>query len=466
MLKCRMAPHPVSTPDESREISFKEAFWVWARIGVLSFGGPAGQIALMHRELVEERRWISDGRFLHALNYCMLLPGPEAQQLATYIGWLLHRTWGGLVAGGLFVLPGFLMILALSIIYGAYGNVLWVSATFFGLKAAVLAVVVEAVVRISKRALRNAAMVSLAAAAFVAIYFFEVPFPAIVLGAGLLGLAAERLAPRLIPESLVRRGETSAGYVVDRMIAEGKLAHIGTRATRTIAVTLAWLGIWAAPTVLCLVLLGPDHVFTQVGLFFSKASVVTFGGAYSVLAYIAQQAVEVYAWVTPGEMLDGLALAETTPGPLIMVVQFVGYLAAFRFESALSPTTSAVIGSVITTWVTFAPCFLWIFAGAPYIERLIGNRWLNAALSCITAAVVGVILNLSVWFAVHVLFERVDEVRFGPVRTLIPELGSVSVVSVLIAAGSALALLRFHQGIGRTLLAAAAAGLAWRLALV
>lgn len=420
----------------------------------------------MHRELVEQRRWISDGRFLHALNYCMLLPGPEAQQLAAYIGWLLHRTAGGLIAGALFVLPGFITILALSIIYTTYGNVVWVSAIFFGLKPAVLAVVIEAVVRISKRALRNAVMIGVASVAFGAIYFLEVPFPAIILAAGLFGLAAARFAPNLIPAALARRGEANSEYVVDHLISEGKLRHIEPRTGRTIAVALVGLVIWVAPIMICLALLGPDHVFTQLGTFFSKAAIVTFGGAYSVLTYIAQQAVEVYAWVTPGEMLDGLALAETTPGPLIMVVQFVGYLAAFRFDSALSPTAAAVIGSVITTWVTFAPCFVWIFVGAPYIERLIGNRWLNAALSCITAAVVGVILNLSVWFAVHALFTRVDETHVGLLRILTPDLNSVSVVSVVIAGASSLALLRFHIGMGRTLAAAAVTGLIWHLVIL
>jgi chromate transporter len=445
-------------------VSLREATRVWARIGLLSFGGPAGQIALMHRELVDERKWISDGRFLHALNYCMLLPGPEAQQLATYIGWLLHRTWGGLIAGGLFVLPGFVTILALSYVYASFGQVPVISAIFFGLKAAVLAVVLEAVVRIGKRALKTRTMIALAASAFVAIHFLQVPFPLIVLAAGMFGLVVQHLRPKLLPAATIHGGETEQDYLIDRLITDGKLSHIAPQTIQTILIAIAWAVIWVLPIVLCLALVGPDHVFTQLSLFFSKAAVVTFGGAYSVLAYIAQQAVEVFGWMTPGEMLDGLALAETTPGPLIMVVQFVGYLAAFRFDGALNPVTAAVLGSVITTWVTFAPCFLWIFVGAPYIEALIGNRWLHAALSSITAAVVGVVLNLSIWFAVHALFADVAEADWGPVHFLVPSLQSVSIPSLVIALGSMAALLRFHVGVAKTLAVAAAAGVMWKLA--
>ncbi|MGE4064648.1 MAG: chromate efflux transporter [Rhodospirillaceae bacterium] len=446
-------------------VSFAEAIRVWARIGILSFGGPAGQIALMHRELVEQRRWISDGRFLHALNYCMLLPGPEAQQLATYIGWLMHRTAGGLVAGLLFVLPGFVTILALSAVYVAFGNVPWLGAVFFGLKAAVLAIVIEALVRIGKRALRNGVMIALAGAAFVAIYFLKAPFPLIVAAAAAFGLIAQRFAPNLIPAPLLRRGEAGEGYLVDRLISESRLPHIAPDTGRTIVTGLLWLSIWVLPIALTSIAFGPGHFFTRLGVFFSKAAIVTFGGAYSVLAYVAQQVVEVYGWVTAGEMLDGLALAETTPGPLIMVVQFVGYLASTRFEGALGPLAAGVTGSIITTWVTFAPCFLWIFVGAPYIETLIGNRWLNAALSSITAAVVGVILNLSVWFAVHTLFRNVREVDDGLFRFSAPEFLSIDPVSLLIALGSALALLRFHVGVTKVLAAAAAVGLVWRFLL-
>lgn len=417
----------------------------------------------MHRELVDQRRWISDGRFLHALNYCMLLPGPEAQQLATYIGWLMHRNLGGLIAGGLFVLPGFVTILVLSAVYASFGQVPWVTAVFFGLKAAVLAIVLEALIRIGKRALRNGVMVALAAAAFVGIHFLEIPFPAIIAAAAVFGMLAERLFPRMMPEPLLRIGEIDRTYYIDRCIAEKKFEHIGPRATHSLRTATIWLVIWIVPIAASLLLLGPQHVFTQIGTFFSKAAVVTFGGAYSVLAYIAQQAVDVFGWVTPGEMLDGLALAETTPGPLIMVVQFVGYLAAFREAGTLDPVMAAIIGSVITTWVTFAPCFLWIFVGAPYIETLIGNRWLHASLSCITAAVVGVVLNLSIWFAVHALFGEVAEADWGPVHLLLPTLQSLSIPSLVIAVASMAALLRFHVGVAKTLAVAAITGALWKL---
>ena len=462
-----LEPQHLQTPsiaDRPPPISLGEATRVWARIGLLSFGGPAGQIALMHRELVEDRKWISDARFLHALNYCMLLPGPEAQQLATYIGWLLHRTWGGLIAGGLFVLPGFATILALSFLYGSYGHIPIISAIFFGLKAAVLAVVLEAVIRIGKRAIKTRMMLVIAVIAFISIHFFHAPFPAIVAAAAAAGLVGQRFFPRYLPSATSRGGAMAETYLVDHLITSGKLTHIAPQAGRTMIVGLAWSVIWALPIVLCLAFFGPEHVFTQLGTFFSKAAVVTFGGAYSVLAYIAQQAVDVFGWVSPGEMLDGLALAETTPGPLIMVVQFVGYLAAFRFDGGLSPVTSAVIGSIITTWVTFAPCFLWIFVGAPYIETLIGNRWLHASLSCITAAVVGVVLNLSIWFAVHALFAQVDEVTRGPIHLLVPSFQTISVPSLIIAIGSMLALLKFHIGVAKTLAIAATVGAIWKMA--
>ncbi len=441
----------------------RDATAVWARIGLLSFGGPAGQIALMHKELVEERRWISEGRFLHALNYCMLLPGPEAQQLAVYIGWLLHRTAGGLVAGLLFVFPGFITILALSILYASLGNTPWVSAVFYGIKAAILSVVVEAVLRIGKRALKNRVMVSLAIIAFFAIHFLGVPFPLIIVVSGLFGFAAHALSPDLLPAPALKDAKEDDGFIVDRLIRAGELQHITPNTRRSVITLLIWLIIWFAPVAASAVIFGPQNVFTALGLFFSKAAAVTFGGAYSVLAYVAQQAVDTYHWLQPGEMLDGLALAETTPGPLIMVLQFVGYLAAYRAETPLSPVTAGVIGSMLTTWVTFAPCFLWIFAGAPYIEKLHGNRKLHAILSCITAAVVGVILNLSIWLTIHVLFARVDEMHIGPIRLLIPEISTLDVPSLLIAAASMVALLRFHTGLAKTLFVAAVAGIAWKM---
>ena len=446
-------------------ISLSEATRVWARIGLYSFGGPAAQIALMHRELVEERRWLSEGRFLHALNYCMLLPGPEAQQLATYIGWLMHRTAGGLIAGLLFVLPGFVTILALSMLYAAYGQVALVGAIFYGIKAAILAVVIEAVVRIGKRALRNDVMIAIAAVAFVAIFAFQVPFPLIVLSALAFGLAAHAFADRLLPPPAMRDADMSTAFVIDRLIDERRLPHIVPRAGRTLLTVLFGLALWLIPVAAVAAVFGPQHIFTQLGVFFGKAAMVTFGGAYAVLAYVAQQAVDVFGWLKPGEMIDGLALAESTPGPLIMVVQFVGYLAAFRLDTALSPMTAGFIGSLMTTWVTFAPCFIWIFAGAPYIEALHGNRWLHAALSCVTAAVVGVILNLSVWFAIHVLFAQVDEFVIGAARILAPAWATLDPVSAIIAVASMIALLRFHVGLGRTLSMAALAGFVWKMVL-
>jgi chromate transporter len=442
-------------------VSFGEAVHVWVRVAANSFGGPAGQIAVMHRILVDEKRWISEGRFLHALNYCMLLPGPEAQQLATYIGWLLHGTRGGLVAGGLFVLPGFLSILALSVLYVTYQDLPVVTGLFFGLKAAVLAVVVEAVVRIGRRVLKNALMVCVAATAFAAIFLFEVPFPAVVVGAGVLGLVGDRFRPDLF-EIVEVRGPVAGAGLLDDVFDQATPVQPSLGVTlRTVA---TWLAIWLVPVGLLVGVLGPDHTMSRLGTFFSTVATVTFGGAYSVLAYVAQQAVEQHGWLAPGEMLDGLGMAETTPGPLIQVVQFVGFLAAWRDPGALSPLAAGVLGAVLTTWVTFAPCFLWIFAGAPYIEWLWGNRRLTAALSTITAAVVGVVLNLAVWFAVHVAFGEVSE-REGPLgaRLLVPVWATVDPMVVLIALGTMVALLRFHTGMLRTLFGAAAVGVVWEL---
>jgi chromate transporter len=373
--------------------SFAEAFRFWLKLGFISFGGPSGQIAMMHSELVERRKWIDEPRFLHALNFCMLLPGPEAQQLAIYIGWLLHKIRGGIVAGALFVLPSIFILWTLSYIYVAYGNVRWVAAIFYGLKPAVLAIVAAAVIRIGRRALRNAAMWLIAAAAFVAIYFFHVPFPAIVISAGALGLFAGKFSSRLIPAA-VEHHATSA-------IVSHDEAPTVARALRICAVCLS---LWWAPVVLAGLLLGDRHTIFREGIFFSKAALVTFGGAYAVLPYVSQQAVENYHWLAPGQMLDGLGLAETTPGPLIMVLQFVGFLGAWNHPGNLPPLMSATLGALITTWVTFVPCFLWIFLGAPYVEKLRGHESLTAALSAVTAAVVGVILNLAIWFGLHVIF--------------------------------------------------------------
>jgi len=391
-------------PPERHGVSFREAFWVWVRVAAYSFGGPAGQIAVMQRILVDEKRWFSQNRFLHAMNYTMLLPGPEAQQLATYGGWMLHGWRGGLLAGGLFVLPGFLAILALSILYAGFQDVTVVEALFFGLKPAVMAIVVEAVIRIGGRALKTAAMVVIAAGAFMAIFVFGVPFP-IIIGVAALTAFLGRMVGKdqfvVIEAPGGARGGGSRSVFHDDAAASRRPPLL-----RTVRTAFLWLGIWWVPVAALFVALGPDHIFVQEGIFFSKVAVVTFGGAYAVLAYIAQQAVELYGWLAPGEMLDGLGMAETTPGPLIQVVQFVGFMGAYRNAGALDPFAAGLVGSVITTWVTFAPCFLWIFVGAPYIEYLRGREALTAALSGVTAAVVGVVLNLALWFGIHTFFRE------------------------------------------------------------
>jgi len=445
------------------KVSLDEAVRLWAKIGLLSFGGPAGQIALMHKELVERRAWIDEERFLHALNYCMLLPGPEAQQLATYIGWLMHKTRGGLIAGSLFVLPGCLAMLGLSMLYAGFRELPTVAAIFFGLKAAVLAIVVEAVHRIGKRALKTRLMVVVAALAFVAIFCFEVPFPIVVLAAGTFGFMGSKLRPAAFPEPAKMNIEGTRETVIDRMARANELEHTKPSAGRSLRVLLAFGVLWAAPVLALLAVFGPTSVFVQEGVFFSQAAVVTFGGAYAVLAYIAQQAVETYAWLEPGEMLDGLGLAETTPGPLILVVQFVGFLGAYRHPGTLSPMLAGILGAGVTVWVTFVPCFLWILLGAPYIEALRGHRSLHAALSAITAAVVGVILNLSLWFGLHVVFREVAESHLGPLRLWIPNVASVDPAAGILATLAMLAMFRFEWGLPKTLALSALLGAAWKL---
>jgi chromate transporter len=496
----------------SHGVSFGEGVRTWLRIGLNSFGGPAGQIAMMHRVCVEEKRWVSEERFLHALNYCMLLPGPEAQQLAVYIGWLLHGTAGGLVAGTLFVLPGVVSILALSILYAGWGAVTLVSGLFFGLKAAVLAVVIEAGLRIGRRALRNRTMVGLAALAFVLIFFLGVPFPAIVLGAGLVGLLGARIAPQAFaaqshrgpagagapsggtsapaapaahaapathaahaaPAALATHGASplhgarAAGEAVphrrvDEWMDDNVPEHTRPSAARAVRVLVTCLLLWLGPVIGLALLRGPDDTYAQIGSFFSRAAVVTFGGAYAVLPYVAQQAVERFGWLTPGEMLQGLGLAETTPGPLIMVVQFVGFLAAFRDPGSLPPMLAGTLGGLLTTWVTFVPCFLWIFLGAPWIEALRGQRALSSALGAITAAVVGVVLNLAVWFAVHVLFAVVETRHAGPLSLLVPVPSSLDVPALVLSVFAVLALFRWKLGMLKTLGLCAAAGAVWTL---
>ena len=449
----------VVAPPKDHGIPFSEAVRVWARIAALSFGGPVGQIAVMHRILVEEKRWIGEERFLHALNYCMLLPGPEAQQLAAYIGWLLHKTKGGLVAGALFVLPGFLSILALSYLYVLLGHAPVIAGLFFGLKAAVLAVVIQAVVRVGSRALKNSVMRGIAAAAFIAIFFFDAPFPLIILTAGIIGYIGGRSG---IAAFKGGGGHGPAGGDVihdrDTALGEGLPDHARPNLVWSLKISAVFLFLWLAPVVALLALLGPDNVFTHIATFFSQMAVVTFGGAYAVLAYVAQQAVNTYGWLRPGEMLDGLGLAETTPGPLIMVTQFVGFLAAFRQATGLPPLVAATLGAALTTWVTFMPCFLWIFAGAPFVERLRGNRALSAALGAITAAVVGVILNLALWFAIHTLFRDVREIRFAGLIFEAPMVASLYIPALVLAAAAAIAVFRFKVGMIPTLAATSAAG--------
>jgi chromate transporter len=442
--------------------SFAKAARVWAKIGWLSFGGPAGQIALMHRELVEARRWISESRFMHALSYCMLLPGPEAQQLAIYIGWLMHRTAGGTVAGVLFVVPGIVVILVLSWLYALYGQVPAIAAVFFGLKAAVLAIVIEAVFRIGRRALKNPLMLVLAFVAFTAIFFLKVPFPLIILGAALCGAVAHRFLPQFFIAEEKKYDDNDERYIIDGLIKRQELAHIKPSTPRAVATLSICLALWFAPVVGVAMWWGSDSVLAQEGAFFSWAAVVTFGGAYAVLAYVAQQVVEKFAWVTAGQMMDGLALAETTPGPLIMVVQFVAFLAAFQHPGSLSPVLAGVMGSLLTTWVTFVPCFLWIFLGAPYIEALRSHRLLRAALTAITAAVVGVILNLSVWFALHTIFGKVDERHYGVIHLQVPDWGTIDVGAAALSSAALIAMLLFRAPIGWTLGGCAVLGGAYR----
>ncbi|MDB5573255.1 MAG: chromate transporter [Tardiphaga sp.] len=452
-----------TTMAPSHGISFGAAFRVWLRISLLSFGGPAGQIAVMHRILVDEKNWISESRFLHALNYCMLLPGPEAQQLATYIGWLLHRTVGGIVAGGLFILPGVISIMALSYVYAAYGNVGLVAAVFFGLKAAVLAIVIQAVVRVGKRALRNTAMLSLAGVAFTAIFFFNVPFPIIILAAGGIGYLGARAGR---PEFAGGGGHNGARSTaaVDSLLSDTLPDHVRPSVGRALRVSAVWLALWLAPVIALLVVYGEANVFSQIAVFFSKMAMVTFGGAYAVLAYVAQQAVEHYHWVQPREMLDGLGMAETTPGPLVMVLQFVGFMAAFRDPGSLSPMVAGTLGGLLATWVTFTPCFLWIFLGAPFIEVMKGNKALAGALSAITAAVVGVILNLSIWFAIHTVFRDVLPIRGFGLSFEMPILASVDPAALVLSLAAATAIFRFNLGMLTVLAGSSVAGLLLRVA--
>ncbi|KIX16547.1 chromate transporter [Paracoccus sp. 228] len=442
-----------------------QAARIWARIGLLSFGGPAGQIALMHRILVEENRWLGERRFLHALNYCMLLPGPEAMQLAVYIGWLMHRTLGGIIAGLLFVVPGMVAIMALSWIYAIWGDTGALEGLFFGLKAAVLAIVVQAVIRIGSRALRNGVMIGIAAASFVAIFAFGVPFPVIVLGAALAGFLGAQAGLAAFRGG---GGHGAAGGApvadADTLLGDGTPDHTRVSAGWAARISAVFLGLWLLPVAALFLALGPKDVFAQIAGFFSVMAVVTFGGAYAVLAYVAQQAVETYGWLAPGEMLDGLGMAETTPGPLIMVTQFVGFMGALREAGGLPPLLAGTLGGLLTTWVTFLPCFLWIFLGAPFIERLRDNHALTAALTAVTAAVVGVILNLALWFGLHVLFDRLRPVAAMGLDLDLPVWRTLDPAAMVLILAAMIAVFRLRAGTVPVLAGCALAGLALHLA--
>jgi chromate transporter len=431
------APHEGAA---TRAPTFVQALGVWARIGLISFGGPAGQIALMHRVLVEERKWIDERSYLQALNFCMLLPGPEAMQLATYVGWRMHGTIGGLAAGLLFVLHGALVIGLLAALSAMFGTLPLAAALLIGIKAAVLAIVVEALIRIARRGLTATDHRWLAALAFIAIFFFGVPFPLIVLAAALYGFA------------------TGSG-LADQTVARSMPAISLTGTLRT---ALLWLAIWLVPLTAVAMLFESTHVVSQLGLLFSKLAVVTFGGAYAVLAYVAQDAVQHYGWLAPGEMVDALGFAETTPGPLILVTEFVGFLAAYRHGSG-PPLLMGSLGALVTLWATFAPCFLWIFVGAPYIERINAEPRLRAALAAVTAAVVGVILNLTVWFALNVLFHENTTTWLGPLRLYVPSPSSVDPVALVLSGAAFVLLFKLHQGIMTTLAICGALGVAWHL---
>ena len=425
------------TSHQTSHPTFREAFRFWLKLGFISFGGPAGQIAIMQTELVEKKKWISQSRFLHALNYCMLLPGPEAQQLAIYIGWLLHKTWGGIVAGSFFVIPSIFVLWALSYVYAAFGNVPWIAAIFYGLKPVVMAIVIAAVIRIGKRALRNEVMWAIAVAAFISIFFFKVPFPMIILAAAVIGLIGGRLWSAKFDVLSSNVGNESS--VLDDRDAAPE--HARPSVARALRVLMVCLVLWWLPIVLVAILFGTNNTIFREGIFFSKAAVVTFGGAYAVLPYVAQRAVEHFGWLKTGQMMDGLGLAETTPGPLIMVLQFVGFMGGWTHPGNLQPAVAATIGAFLTTWVTFTPCFLWVFLGGPHIEQLRSNKTITLALSTITAAVVGVVLNLAIWFGLHVFHPQPDVIDWFAVllsgTALLALLRwKISVVAVIIGGGT------------------------------
>lgn len=439
-------------------ISLAQSTSVWIKIGLTSFGGPAGQIALMHQELVEKRRWISEERFLSALNFCMLLPGPEAQQLSVYLGWLMHKTIGGLTAGLLFILPGFLCILLLSIAYVLWGNSHLLIAIFFGLKAAVLAIVIQAIVRIAKKTLHNALFIWIAALSFFALYFLDIAFPLIIMVSAIVGMLAHRFLPQYFygPAKAIR--PESHPQPIEYLIDHETLEHTQPSAARSIKVLLIWLLIWAIPVIAVFLTFGAESVLAKQAVFFSNTAIFSFGGAYAVLTYVAQRVVEDYHWITPREMIDGLALAETTPGPLIMVLQFVAFIAAYRYQTGLSPMAAGILASFITVWVTFAPCFLWIFLGAPYIEKLRNNICLQAALKTITAAIVGVIVNLSLWFAVNTLFGKTVSVQLAFLEFELPQWTSIQWPMLGMALAALIAVVKFNVSVYKIMLFSALAG--------
>jgi len=437
-----------ATP-QADAVPFGEALRVWFKIGCLGFGGPAGQIALMHRIIVDEKKWVEESRYLHALNFCMLLPGPEAQKLATYVGWLLHGTRGGLVAGILFVLPGAFVMLAMSLLYALGRGVPAVDGALFGIKAAVLVIVVEALLRIGRRALTTRPLVALAGIAFVCIFFLDLPFPLIVAASGAIGYFVAKHSPALL--GLKSGAQYPSEPIPDRW----------RQAARA---TIWGVLLWWAPVGIVVLALGTSHVLVDIGIFFSKLAVVSFGGAYALLAYMAQEAVETYHWMTAPEMVDGLGLAETLPGPLIKVTQFVGFLGAYRDAAPFSPVTAGIVGSFITTWVTFVPPMLLIFAGAPFVEQLRANRRISGALAAITAAVVGVILNLTIWFVLHVLFAHIVEVRSGPLRWYSFDPWTLDLKAAALAILAAILAFRFHRGLIELVVVMATLGIAVRFA--
>jgi chromate transporter len=431
------------TTEPTHGVSFAEAARFWAKLGFINFGGPTGQIAIMHDQIVTRRRWISDRRFLHALNFCMLLPGPEATQLAIYVGWLLHKVRGGLVAGVAFILPAFFLIMGLSYVYAVHGDVSLVAGIFSGLQAAVVGIVAAAIIRIGRTALRNGAMIGIAAAAFVSIFLLHVPFPVIVLGAGAIGFTGGRLWTR----TFVPADDRAPGGAMAIGDEEPAPDHARPRALRSVRVLLVGAAVWILPLLAVSLAPGIPGIIGDEAFFFSKAAMVTFGGAYAVLAYINQAAVQQFGWLLPGQMVTGLGLAESTPGPLIMVTEFVGFMGAYRNPGGMDPVLAGMFGATVTTWATFAPCFLWIFLGAPFIERLRGNRPLAATLSAVTAAVVGVILNLAVVFGIQTLFDEVDSVDLLGGTVPVPSLPSVDPFALAIAALSFIALWRFRLNI-------------------